>query len=242
MTIEAALSTRDRFMAAFTEVEDFLRRSTGGQDRGQGFRKALTNFRKRQPRRLSARQFETLESLAELRNFVVHERYLQGGPLAEPSLAATTVLEGLRDELINPKSALAGLRRPRPVTLSQFQSVRQALALVRDEDFSQVPIYDDGFYVGLLTTNTVTRWLADQMHRHDGLAEDASIGEVLMFQEEERVRHVGRDTPAREIVNEYAASAADGKPLSAVIISHSGTTSEVPLGLVVPEDLAFFDL
>jgi CBS domain-containing protein len=229
-------------MAAYNEIESFLLSSVGHADGTLGFRKALDSFRRRHPRRLSSQQFETLRSMADLRNFVVHEKYLNGGPLAEPSAPAAAVLEKLRDELLYPMTALAGLRRPKPVTLRPDQSVRQALALVRDEDFSQIPIYDDGTYVSLLTTNTVARWLADQMHRHDGLAEDATIAEVLQFQEEERVRHVARDVPAREVVNEYAACAAEGRPLSAVIISHSGSPSEAPLGLVVPEDLAFFEL
>jgi predicted transcriptional regulator len=58
-------------------------------------------------------------------------------------------------------------------------------------DFSQIPVYNDKRYLGLLTTNTVARWLADQLERHDGLAEDAPIRDVLAFAEGSRTCSTG---------------------------------------------------
>lgn len=44
--------------------------------------------------------------------------------------------------------------------------------------YSQMPAYAGEKYAGLLTSNTVARWLADQLSEID-LAEEAHVGEVL---------------------------------------------------------------
>jgi hypothetical protein len=105
-------------------------------------------------------------------------------------------------------------------------------------DFSQMPVYNDKQYLGLLTTNTVARWLADQLERHDGLAEDAPIRDVLAFAEGvENVFHRPRSLSVTETVWEFTTAAANGRPITALILTNSGRPDESPLGIVVAEDL-----
>ncbi|GAA2391558.1 hypothetical protein GCM10010420_14700 [Streptomyces glaucosporus] len=230
----------DRFMAAFNDIEAHLRNSLYGERDGhQGFRAMLDEYRTRRAH-LHPQQYEDLLPLADLRNALTHGRRLNGEPLAEPTEAAVSAIQRLRDELTRPKRLLAALRRrDRPVTAAPGESVRRVLDMMYENDFSQVPVYDGTTYVGLLTTNTVARWVADQMRRHDGLAEDAPVEEVLTFSEGiDRVEHLSRETTVPEAVRRFTAAAEEGRPLTAVIVTHNGKPTEVPLGIAVAEDLA----
>ncbi|MEE1940791.1 CBS domain-containing protein [Streptomyces sp. TRM 70361] len=231
----------DLFMSAFNDIEAHLRQSLyREEDRYQGFRAMLDEYQAKRGRRLNPRQYRELLPLAELRNALTHGRHLNDQPLAEPTEAAVAAVRRLRDELLGPKLVLAALgQRGRPVTVAPGESVRRVLEKMYENDFSQVPVYDGSAYVGLLTTNTVARWVADQMRRHDGLAEDAPVQEALRFSEGiERVEHLSRGTTAPEVVWRFATAAEEGRPLTAVIITHNGKPTEAPLGIAVADDLA----
>jgi len=231
----------DLFMSAFNDIEAHLRRSLyGEQDGYQGFRAMLDEYRLERARHLRPQQYRELLPLVDLRNALTHGQRLNDEPLAEPTEAAVSAIRRLRGELLGPKLVLAVLkRRDRPVTVAPGESVRRALDTMYENDFSQVPVYDGSTYVGLLTTNTVARWVADQMRRHDGLAEDAPVGETLTFSEDiERVEHLPRGVTTTEAVWRFATAAEEGRPLTTLLVTDSGKRTETPLGIVVAEDLA----
>src|SRR5690606_37338215 len=116
-------------------------------------------------------QYDELILLSELRNTLTHGQRVNNYPLAEPTDAAVAAIRRLRNEMLNPPMVLAILKRDKPVTASPDESVRRVLDVMYENDFSQVPVYERDVYQGLLTTNTVARWVADQMRRHEGLAE-----------------------------------------------------------------------
>ena len=77
----------------------------------------------------------------------------------------------------------------KPTTIEPPRTLRTALQLMHRHDFSQLPVYEDAAFVGLLTNNAVARWMADQLHHHDRIAEDTPVSEVLPFAEDsDRVR------------------------------------------------------
>ena len=39
----------------------------------------------------------------------------------------------------------------------------EAFNVIKDKDFSQIPIYDEGRFTALLTTNTIARWVAGDL-------------------------------------------------------------------------------
>lgn len=230
----------DLFMSAFNDIEAHLKHSLhGGRDGTWRFRELLDEYKRKRARHLRKGQFDDLVLFAELRNALTHGRRLKDEPLAEPTATAVEAIRRLRDELLNPATVLATLKRGAPVTVAPDESVRRVLDTMYANDFSQVPVYDDSAYVGLLTTNTVARWVADQMRRHDGLAEDAPVGEALAFSEDiERVEHLPRGVTTTEVVWRFATAAEEGRPLTAVIITQNGKLTETPLGIAVAEDLA----
>lgn len=227
-------------MSAFNDIEAHLKRSLyGGRDGAPGFRRMLDEYKQARARNLRPRQYDALLLFSDLRNMLTHGQRLNDEPLAEPTEAAVEAVRRLRDELLHPATVRSVLKREKPVTVTPGESVRRALDTMYEYDFSQLPVYEGDTYVGLLTTNTVARWVADQMRQHDGLAEDAPVAEALKFSEGiERVLHVWRDVTTTEAIWQFTSAAEAGQPVTALVITHSGKITESPLGIVVAEDLA----
>lgn len=160
-------------------------------------------------------------------------------PVAEPSLRAVQEIEKVRDELLNPRTVLSVLNNSKPVVVHPDARVGETLRRMYQEEFSQVPVYDEKRYFGLLTTNTVARWIADQLERHGGVVEDVAVRKVLSFAEKiENVLHCSRTLSVTETVRHFTSSVASGRPVTALILTNSGKRDETPLGIVLPADLA----
>lgn len=232
----------DQFMAAFNEVEDYLKRSLyGNQDLSVPFGRMLDEFRVRRPHKLLPRHYNELKVLSDLRNSLTHGRQINGQRLAEPTATGLEAMRHVRDQFLHPPTVLTVLKQQRPMVVEPTSSVRQVLDQMYEHDFSQVPVYESTTYVGLLTTNTVARWVADQMRTQDGLAEDASIEAALAFTEgTELVMHEARTVTTTEAVRSFTIAAERHQPITALIVSHSGKPNELPLAVVVSADLPLF--
>ena len=225
-----------RFMAAFNDIEDHLR-ATLHADVHVEFTQLARAYSDR--KRLNRQQRDALAAYASLRNAISHGRYYGGRPIAEPVDEVVDQIEQLRDLLKNPPTALSVLGAMKVQSVAPGDPVGTALNYVRDFDFSQLPVYDDGTYSGLLTTNAVARWLANQLISNDGYAETASVAEVIKFAEQhECALLVPRTIPVNEALHLLAHGGKGGKPVTALIVTQNGKTNETPLAVVVAEDVA----
>lgn len=233
-------SPYDQFMAAFNDVEGHLNRVLyGSRDAGApGFRKMLDQYRSRHSKSLLPRDYDELVVLADLRNALTHGLAMDDARLAQPTSAAVEAMRRVRDRFLRPPTCVNTLRQSKPLVVDPDSSVRDALDQMYDHEYSQLPVYDGDTFVGLLTTNTVARWVGQQMRELDGLAEDASVRNALAFQEgQERVVHVAKTISTTEALRTFTLSAERGEPLIALIITNSGKRTEKPLAVVVAADL-----
>ncbi|HEX2766801.1 MAG TPA: helix-turn-helix domain-containing protein [Candidatus Limnocylindria bacterium] len=101
-----------------------------------------------------------------------------------------------------------------------------------ESHFSQVPVRDGDRWIGLLTMETIGRWMAGR-GRHDLNVDDrAPIREVLAYADETRdFRVVPPETSPEEIVTHFDAAAARGHPLRAVLVE--GRSPRTPLEAIV---------
>lgn len=232
-------SPYDQFTAAFNDVEAYLHRNLyGSQDIVVPFKKMLEQFRAKRSRKLLPKTHEELLVLAELRNALTHGRMVNDQRLAEPTATAVDAMRRVRDQFLDPPTVLTVVEQGKPLIIEPDSSVRQALDLMYEHDFSQLPVYQRDTYVGLLTTNTVARWMAAQMRAYDGLAEDVPVEQALRFREnDELVEHAARTTTTTEAMQSFVIGAERGRPLTALIISHAGKPDQRPLAIIVAADL-----
>ena len=107
-----------------------------------------------------------------------------------------------------------------------------------ENDFSQAPIYQNDNFVGLLTANTITRWLGANVSQDIFSLQETLISEVLNHTEDPgHVQFLPRQANIFEVVEMFQKIEAEGKHLDAILITHSGKEDQTPLGMVTIWDL-----
>jgi predicted transcriptional regulator len=224
-----------RFLAAFNEIEDHLRRALGA-DAHVDFGQLTRVFAAR--RHLLRAQVDALSAFAALRNAISHGRYYDGRPIAEPVPEVVAQIERLRDQITSPPVALTVLRSMEVCSVSPGDPIVRALEYVGRFDYSQLPVYDQGAYVGLLTTNAIARWLAAQLADNGGLAESERIGDVMRFAEpHEKGLLVPRAVTVTDAVHRLTRGGVNGQPVTALIVTADGQAHQKPLAVIVNDDL-----
>jgi hypothetical protein len=120
---------------------------------------------------------DALEQFGDLRNFIVHE-YRQGDPLAVPSQSTVDRLTRIRDELLSP-AKLIGVCRRKGETCTPADLIGSATRKMHEGAFSQLPVYREDRLVGLLTAETVARWLTSKLAHGEGILEEETVEEIL---------------------------------------------------------------
>jgi predicted transcriptional regulator len=198
-----SVSAGDRFLDAFAAIERVLRRKAGAGKEASF--SALVERVARHDHAVGA-MAEDLREFAELRNAIVHER--GGGYLiAEPYESTVERLDQIRRLLERP--AMLGDLFRRPVELAAPEdAVGRVAQAMRDGNSSQMPIYDGKTFTGLLTAETVTRWLAAMLASGVGLVEEAPVSQVLSHTEdpEHHCQFVARTATAFDALAEFGES------------------------------------
>ncbi len=224
----------ERFLNAFIEIEQELRLIVGA-DRYLSFYnlvKRASSINK------TVRPFATyLKEYADLRNAIVHER-IDGEPIAEPHDAAVLHLEEILDILTSPPRIEDGFLGE-VVTCAPYDPIGYAMKRMLCESFSQFPVYRGSKFVGLLTAETVARWVADRLSCGVGLIEEESVSEVLKFTEHpENYSFIDRKATLFEVISLFEEFNRKGKTLKAVIVTNTGNKDEHPVGILTVFDLS----
>jgi len=221
-----------RFLDAFATIEKHLRRMLDANK--------YTTFNEIVERAVSQdrsvrRLRDQLKSLGELRNFLVHE-YKSEQPLAFPSESTVQRIQIIRDELLSPVK-LVDLFRPPVEICSPSDPIGVATKKMHDGSFSQLPVYSGNTLIGLLTSETVARWLAAQLADGQGILEERPVQEVMRHEEGTHSYVVmGRTATVDDALSEFDDHMHAGKVLDAIILTHNGNERERPLGIVTATD------
>ena len=222
----------DRFQAAYNEIDAYMRKSTGG-NRDAGFASVLREFEKKNN---LGPDGDFLRSAAELRNALIHNRTLPFLEMAIPTEAVVERIERVRESILRPQK-IYPMFQTQVAFVTPEQSLADVMRLVVDMKFSQFPVMEGGRFMGLLTENGITRWLARKVVSALSLVDfdDAKVRD-LVNEEEERanVLHVSRDTTLAEAREMFRGN----RFLEAVLITQNGRKTERLLGLMSRWDLA----
>ncbi len=221
-----------RFLDAFATIEKHLRRMLDA-NKYTTFNEMVEGAvsRDRSFRRLR----DQLKTLGELRNFLVHE-YQSEQPLAFPSESTVQRIQVIRDELISPAKLVDLFRHP-VETCSPSDPIGVATKKMLDGSFSQLPVYFGNTLMGLLSSETVARWLAAQLADGQGILEERPVEEVMKHEEGTHSYVVmGRTATVDDALSEFDDHMHAGKVLDAIILTHNGNEWERPLGIVTATD------
>ncbi|MEJ5927159.1 CBS domain-containing protein [Corynebacterium sp. H128] len=219
------------FLAFFNDIEAHLRTTLKAKN-SDGFAWMVRLAARKQL--VTEQQSNILQECAELRNAIVHGSFVDGEPIADPREDAISTLSAIRDALVAPVTALQILG-PKPVQhLSPTDSILEALRLIQQSNISQFPLYHDGKFAGLLTTNTIARWVANDLD-DDNRLDAKTVADALKYAEHsEHVEFFSRDTSATSAVAKlmHPDSAQFG------LITETGRPHETPLRAIGRSDLS----
>lgn len=222
-----------RFLNAFAEIEDLLRdiiNATRYVSFYQLIDKASLTDR-------SVRAYSVeLKEYGDLRNAIVHER-INGQPIAEPHPETVKRLEMICSILRTPPKVSDGFLSE-VVICSPFDLVGKALAHFVRESFSQIPVFENGQFLGLLTAETVTHWVAARLAEGTGTIKEENVFTVMKYAEaKNNFAFVNVEATLFDVLSYFEKFNKKGKDLDAVLVTKSGLTSEIPVGIITVSDL-----
>lgn len=227
------------FLAAFNEIEGFLRSALDAK-KSDSFNWMVSKAEKRHI--VTTAQANDLKEFAGLRNAISHGEYQDFRPIAEPLPETVAEIEAIRDQLLDPPLATDVIGHQDVITFSPDEDVHEALHVIRDTGISQFPIYEGKQCVGVLTTNTIARWLASELNGDDTVRHP-QIRNLLTFNErKDQAVFLPRTSTAAEVIAALTSPGAKQTLPRLVIITEHGHDNQQPLCVVTPSNLpALFD-
>lgn len=220
----------DRFEAAYNSIDRFLR-SKYHKDNSFPFSSLLElNW----PDRRAGIKVE-LRAFGDLRNALVHSKIRPGKPLAYPSLWTVERIERIQADLMSGAVVIPLFQRD-VLVLQTSDSLTKVMALIRENNFSQFPVYEGRTFQGLLTENGITRWLANHLSAKADIRQSSEIriSQLLVAEEGgDNYAFCHRNTPIDELLVLFAR-----KPLvEAILITENGKKHEKLIGIVTRWDI-----
>jgi predicted transcriptional regulator len=220
-----------RFEADFNAIQHFLQAAVGIEEH-ETFTQLVLNYEKNHAGWGDA---ELLRRIAKIRNVIVHDKTEPFHYPVVPTLSINEQLRKCKERLINPARALPTFQRAVEI-ISIDDTLTRVLKTINHRDYSQFPVYQDKRFLGMLTENGVTRWLARHVVRILSLVEldDIFVSHVLQS-EEARKNH--QFVPGDMRLDEVSALFAKQALLEAVLVTASGKETEDLLGIATRWDI-----
>jgi CBS domain-containing protein len=230
----ADLQLIERFISAYNALDAHLQNALR-RDAPSSFRSAVELYARHNRWWKDA---ELLRTCAVLRNVLVHERVRPYEYPCVPTEVLVERLEAARDRLLYPRLVIPEFERE-VTTVQATDSLAHVLRLVHALQFTHFPVYDyadeKSHFLGVLTENGITRWLAEHVARELSLVDfsDAPIGEVLAREERRRnYEFTSRHTSVEALVHRFH----ENPYLEAVLLTTHGKEAEKLLGIVTRWD------
>lgn len=227
------MSNAEKFLGAFNNIEGELKYRYN-IEQSVGFRKVINDISYKN--RIIAMNKKLLESYTDLRNAIVYtagEDFI----IAQPHDDVVEKLKEIEMLILNPPKVIP-LFQDGVLTLESTDSILDAIDIMFKNDYSQMPIVEDGEFIGLLNSNTITRWIGavDKKVDDNGsiLILNTRIKDVLLYTEDDRnYEFIDRDYYLHQVIDVFEGN----RNMEALLVTHSGSKKEKLMGIITVWDL-----
>ena len=101
---------------------------------------------------------DDLENINKLRGIIVHGKFKRSPRIGEPTEYGVKLINKIANSLLNPPKIIPLFQKKLSI-LQPNALISDALKIMFEKSFSQIPLYNNDNLMGLLTTNTIVRWL-----------------------------------------------------------------------------------
>ncbi len=225
----------ERFLTAFGSIEYYLRALTGEPKRTRFY----TMVDKAAEINAAVRRYaDDLKEFADLRNAIIHER-TDEHVIAEPNDLAVRQIEHIQRLLENPPRVIPVFQKP-VLSMQAIDPIAAAAYAMLAHNYSQLPIYDGQEFSGLLTTESIARWLGRCAPQGLINLEAVTIAEVLAChceQAGQNYRFVNREETVFAALEAFQTCEQCGRRLDAILITEHGSEAESLLGIITIWDV-----
>jgi predicted transcriptional regulator len=220
------------FLEAFIAIEEYLEQ-LNRHGRGMAFSQLIDILRQQHS---SVRLYaEDLKAFARLRNVIVHER--GGGKiLAEPNDWAVKQICHIRDILLQPPTVAVFSQR-KVKSIMSTDNMAHATRIMSDRHYSQLPVYDERRYIGLLTTRMITYWLGSQQADSIPLAQTPVADVIRSAEPGDSAIFIANDTLLTEALELFDYHERRQRYVDALLITTDGTPQSPLLGIIAVGDI-----
>ncbi len=222
-------SNVERFIATYNEIDHILRLMLHEEvwvsyhelvERASHFNRVVREYE------------ENLKLIGNLRNVVVHRSTNQ--IIAEPAPFIVNLAAKIKEMLVTPPKVIPKFQKAVFVAESS-NSIEKVAKMMKENDFTRVPVYDGNKFLFLSTAGAIVRFIADNIHAN--LAE-VPISEVVSFMEhKDNFQFVSKDTDIFKVAEIFEIYHKNGKRMDAVLITETGSKSEKPIGILTLFDV-----
>ncbi len=222
------------FLHDHRRIEAWLRKRAAAADKRAGFATLLD--RQARQHRFLGQCADRLRALNDLRNAMVHTVGRRERLIAEPVASVAEELRRIADRLEAPPPLPRHLLRE----IARFDAgsaLRPALEFMHAHGYSQVPVVADAQVLGVLTLETVTRWLA--VAAGDGSVDIDAAPLRLVLAHQERDDHYAfmpSQSHCEAVLDRFVEARERGVPLT-VLLTDSGRADATIRGLIAASDV-----
>lgn len=221
-----------RFVDRFVEIEMFLKDYLDMP--GVGFVQMVHMAAKTHP--IVRRYVNTLIEYSQLRNAIVHTRIDGDVAIAEPHDDVCDTLAHILTLLQSPKPLRTVLKAEKVYCADVNDPIQTILREQGQRDYSVVPVYDKGHYVGVIHPKSYQMFL--EKHLSLKSTQPVIARDFLPYMgNKERVVFQAVATPIDQIVDLFVTKHEHGAALIAILITHNGAQDEPLMGILTPADL-----
>jgi len=223
----------DKFVLLFNQISERLSQ-LANVDRHEPFYRVVDLAAQKSP--AVQKQAAQLKKYGDLRNAIVHDPSYPGEKFAEPTDAALARFETIVNKIVSPKQ-LFPIFQSNIRCFAPNEPLVAALLYMKDNDFSQVVVQEDGA-LSLLSVEGIAGWLAQEAKEDIISIAAAKVKDALACDIPDNFRVMSRYETVYHAQEAFAKALDHKKPrLLAIIITQNGKPTEKPIGIVTPWDL-----
>lgn len=232
------MSNSDRFLTAFNRIDRTLRDMVEAKEFTAFYRLMDLAAKKNS---LVRKYEEDLRSYADLRNAIVHNQTSTDYVIAEPHVEVVEKIEQIDEALSKPKQ-VGALFLKQVLTFQMTDSLNDILNVIRQQKFTQFPVYDGNKFQGLVTTVGITNWVATSMEGAHFSKHIPLLKDLLPYEKNEQsYQFISSSMPIYEAVDIFKRVVGRGSRMEALLITEQGQKDQKLIGIVTPIDLMKVD-
>ena len=230
----------ERFLKLFADTERAIKKLLPPNERRGDFQDLALRYAEIRPGIPELSDAKRLKSIFELlkreRDLLAHTGWTR--PAMIPSEEVVSTLEALHQAITNPRTALEAfvIGKSDVVHVSPGWPLDRVLSVIGSNDFSQLPIIENCIFHGLITEQSITRFLARLVMNGENRI-DLSTLRVEDVRASESSKETFRFCKATTPVDEIERLFHMLLSLEVVFVSASGLPSDPIIGIATSWDI-----